>query len=171
MALARHPGDVGRSSRGLSGNMVSGLDSVEDLCFCRVRSARVPILAAPGEGGTRWVRHALHLDPLPGRAQHSQDPGAVCFVSQLPVGARHRSCAGSMKPESGIAHHRLGIVFENLGRLEDAKASYRRASELGYKGAEQEISRLESPGRGLLPPGRRTPTPRTTRGAPEMSSP
>jgi len=77
----------------------------------------------------------------------------------------------SLKPESGIAHHRLGIVFENLGRLEDAKASYRRASELGYKGAEQEISRLESPGRGLLPPGKRTPAPRTTRGAPEMSSP
>ena len=77
----------------------------------------------------------------------------------------------SLKPESGIAHHRLGLVFENLGRIEDAKASYRRASELGYKGAEQEISRLESPGRGLLPPGKRTPAPKTTRGAPEMSSP
>jgi tetratricopeptide (TPR) repeat protein len=70
----------------------------------------------------------------------------------------------SLKPESGIAHHRLGIVFENLGRLEDAKASYRRASELGYKGAEQEIFRLESPGRGLLPPRKRTPALRTTQG-------
>jgi tetratricopeptide (TPR) repeat protein len=76
----------------------------------------------------------------------------------------------SLKPESGIAHHRLGIVFENLGRIEDAKAFYRRASELGYKGADQEISRLESPGRGLLPPGKRTPAPRTTQGAREMPS-
>jgi len=77
----------------------------------------------------------------------------------------------SLKPQSGIAHHRLGIVLENLGRIEDAKASYRRASELGYTGAEQEISRLESPGRGLLPPGKRGPAPRATREAPEMSSP
>jgi tetratricopeptide (TPR) repeat protein len=70
----------------------------------------------------------------------------------------------SLKPESGIVHHRLGIVFENLGRIEDAKAFYRRASELGYKGAEQEISRLESPGLGLLPPRKRTPALRTTQG-------
>lgn len=70
-----------------------------------------------------------------------------------------------LKPESGIAHHRLGIVFENLGRIEDAKAFYRRASELGYKGAEQEIMRLESPGRGLLPPRKRTPALRTIRGS------
>jgi protein O-mannosyl-transferase len=61
-----------------------------------------------------------------------------------------------LKPDSGIAYHRLGIVLENLDRIEDAKASYRRASELGYKGAEQEISRLESPGRGLLPPRKKT---------------
>jgi hypothetical protein len=61
-----------------------------------------------------------------------------------------------LKPESGIVHHRLGLVLENLGRLDEAKASYRRASELGYKGAEQEITRLESPGTGLLPPRKAT---------------
>jgi tetratricopeptide (TPR) repeat protein len=65
-----------------------------------------------------------------------------------------------LKPESGIAHHRLGIVLENLDRIEDAKAFYRRASELGYKGAEQEINRLESPGRGLLAPRKRAPAAR-----------
>jgi len=63
-----------------------------------------------------------------------------------------------LKPESGVVYHRLGVVLENLGRLDEAKASYRRASALGYKGAEQEITRLESPGSGLLSPRKATPT-------------
>jgi hypothetical protein len=44
------------------------------------------------------------------------------------------------------------MALEGLGRLEEAKAYYRSASDLGFKGADHEMSRLESPGSGLLPP-------------------
>ncbi len=65
--------------------------------------------------------------------------------------------AVELKPDSGIAHHRLGALLERLGRVEEAKALYRRASDLGFTGADQEILRLESPGAGLLPPRRAAP--------------
>jgi hypothetical protein len=70
------------------------------------------------------------------------------FEQALPYLAR----AIELKPESGIAHHRLGMALEGLGRLEEARAYYRSASDLGFKGADHEMSRLESPGSGLLPP-------------------
>src|SRR6266704_3151036 len=58
--------------------------------------------------------------------------------------------AVELRPDSGIAHHRLGLVLERLGRIRDAKAEYRQASDLGYKGADFEIRRLESSGAGSL---------------------
>jgi len=58
--------------------------------------------------------------------------------------------AVELRPDSGIAHHRLGLVLERLGRIRDAKAEYRQASALGYKGADFEIRRLESSGVGSL---------------------
>jgi tetratricopeptide (TPR) repeat protein len=58
--------------------------------------------------------------------------------------------AVELRPDSGIAHHRLGLVLERLGRVRDAKAEYRQASDLGYKGADFEIKRLESSGVGSL---------------------
>jgi len=73
------------------------------------------------------------------------------FEQALPYLAR----SVSLKPESGIAHHRLGMALENVGRLKEAKAYYRSASALGFKGADHEMSRLESPGSGLLPPKKR----------------
>ena len=39
----------------------------------------------------------------------------------------------------------------------EAKALYRRASDLGFKGADHQISRLETPGSGLLPPKKVAP--------------
>jgi tetratricopeptide (TPR) repeat protein len=56
------------------------------------------------------------------------------------------SRAVELRSDSGIAHHRLGMVLERLGRIAEAKAEYARASELGFKGADFEIKRLESPG-------------------------
>ena len=70
------------------------------------------------------------------------------FKQALPYLTR----AVSLKPEAGIAHHRLGMALEGLGRIDEAKAYYRSASDQGYKGADHEISRLESPGSGLLAP-------------------
>ena len=58
--------------------------------------------------------------------------------------------AVELRPDNGIAHHRLGLVLERLGRIRDAKAEYRQASDLGYKGADFEIRRLESSGVGSL---------------------
>src|SRR6266851_5469885 len=58
--------------------------------------------------------------------------------------------AVELRPDSGIAHHRLGLVLERLGRIQDAKAEYRQASDLGYKGADFEIRRLESSDFGSL---------------------
>ncbi len=58
--------------------------------------------------------------------------------------------AVELRPDNGIAHHRLGLVLERLGRIRDAKAEYRQASDLGYKGADLEIRRLGSSGAGSL---------------------
>jgi tetratricopeptide (TPR) repeat protein len=55
------------------------------------------------------------------------------------------SRAVELRPDSGIAHHRLGLVLERLGRIPEAKAEYGRASYLGFKGADLEVKRLESP--------------------------
>src|ERR1700704_5705745 len=76
------------------------------------------------------------------------------FEQALPYLAR----AVELKPESGIAHHRLGLALERLGRTQEAKAEYGRASDLGFKGAELEIRRLDSSGadpavrKGTAPP-------------------
>ncbi len=51
-----------------------------------------------------------------------------------------------MQPASAIVHHRLGLALEGLGRIEQAQSSYRRASELGFKGADLELERLQSSG-------------------------
>ncbi len=45
--------------------------------------------------------------------------------------------------------------LEGLGCREEAKAEYRAAVKLGFGGAQHRLDRLESPGKGLLPPGKR----------------
>ena len=62
---------------------------------------------------------------------------------------RYLARAVELQPGSGIAHHRLGLVLERLGRTGEAKAEYGRASDLGFKGADLEIKRLDSSGAGL----------------------
>jgi tetratricopeptide (TPR) repeat protein len=57
----------------------------------------------------------------------------------------HLSRALQLLPESGVMHHRMGLALEGLNRIDEAKASYRRASELGFKGAELELERLALP--------------------------
>ena len=69
------------------------------------------------------------------------------------------SRAIALRPESGPARHHLGVALENLGCLEEAKEQYRLATKLRFAGAAYRLSRLESPGSGLLPPI--TPKPRT----------
>jgi hypothetical protein len=49
-----------------------------------------------------------------------------------------------LMPESAITHHRIGLALERLDRLEEARASYRAAAKLGFKGADVELERLDS---------------------------
>ena len=71
----------------------------------------------------------------------------------------HLNRAIGLRPKSGTARHHLGVALENLGCVEEAKVQYRVASRLGFKGADHRLSRLESPGSGLLSPVK--PKPRT----------
>jgi hypothetical protein len=64
-----------------------------------------------------------------------------------------------LRPESGTARHHLGVALENLGCQEEAKEQYRLAIKLRFTGAAHRLSRLDSPGSGLLPPIK--PKPRT----------
>jgi tetratricopeptide (TPR) repeat protein len=48
-------------------------------------------------------------------------------------------------PSAGVVHHRMGLALEGLERIDEAKASYRTASKLGFKGADLELERLASP--------------------------
>jgi tetratricopeptide (TPR) repeat protein len=73
--------------------------------------------------------------------------GVIYYVlAQYSLALPYLSRAVELRPDSGIAHHRLGLVLERLGRFPEAKAEYGRASELGYKGADLEVKRLGSPG-------------------------
>jgi tetratricopeptide (TPR) repeat protein len=49
-----------------------------------------------------------------------------------------------LMPDSAMTHHRMGLALEGLGRTEEARASYRSASKLGYKGGDMELERLDS---------------------------
>jgi tetratricopeptide (TPR) repeat protein len=76
--------------------------------------------------------------------------GVIHFMlGQYDLALRYLTRAVELQPDSGIAHHRLGLVLENLGRTREAKAEYQRASDLGFKGADFEIKRLESSSAGI----------------------
>jgi tetratricopeptide (TPR) repeat protein len=62
-----------------------------------------------------------------------------------------------LRPDSGTARHHLGVALENLGCLDEAKEQYRIASRLRFRGADHSLSRLDSPGSGLLPPVKAKP--------------
>jgi len=76
--------------------------------------------------------------------------GVVHFLQgQYGSALRYLVRAVELQPDIGISHHRLGLVLERLGRTREAKAEYGRASDLGFKGADFEIKRLESSSAGL----------------------
>jgi protein O-mannosyl-transferase len=70
------------------------------------------------------------------------------------------SRAVELQPKSGVAHHRLGLNLEHLGRVREARAEYRRAVDLGYEGALYEIDRLNSPQSGTARSKGAAPRPR-----------
>jgi len=58
------------------------------------------------------------------------------------------SRAVELRPDSGIGHHRRGLVLEQLGRTGEALAEYQRASDLGFSGADLELRRLDTSNTG-----------------------
>jgi len=53
----------------------------------------------------------------------------------------HLNRAIELRARSGTARHHLGLALENLGCLDEAKAQYRLASKLGFRGADHRLSR------------------------------
>lgn len=58
----------------------------------------------------------------------------------------------ALRPRDGSARHHLGLVLENLGCREESMAQYRIAIALHFREAEHRVLRVETPGKGLLPP-------------------
>jgi protein O-mannosyl-transferase len=58
----------------------------------------------------------------------------------------HLARAVALRPERGVARHKLGLALEYLGCLEEAKEQYRLAIKLRVLDAPQSLRRLESPG-------------------------
>ncbi len=91
------------------------------------------------------VERCIALYPQTAQCRYAR--GAIRLHREDFEGARaDLSRVVEMQPASAIVHHRLGLALEGLGRMDEARASYRRASELGYKGADLELERLQSSG-------------------------
>ena len=83
--------------------------------------------------------------------------GVIHFLlGQYDLALPYLRRAVELQPKSGIAHHRLGLVLEGLGRTQEAKEEYERASDFGFKAAYLEIRRLES-SRADFPSGKGRP--------------
>lgn len=89
----------------------------------------------PESSDCRFARAAIHMQ-------------AEEFSEALP----HLVRTIELAPKSGAARHHLGLVLENLGCVDEAKAQYRVSSKLGFVGGAYRLMRLEKPGSGLLPP-------------------
>jgi tetratricopeptide (TPR) repeat protein len=63
------------------------------------------------------------------------------YGAALPYAER----AAELNPKAGVVHYRVGAVLQSLGRIEDAKARYRLASELGFKAADFVLEGLSAP--------------------------
>jgi tetratricopeptide (TPR) repeat protein len=96
----------------------------------------------PGTYDCHMARGSIHL--------HQEEPRQA-----LP----HFIRAIELRANSGTARHHLGVALENLGCEAEARAQYRLASKLGFRGADHRLGRLDDPGSGLLAPVK--PRPRT----------
>jgi len=85
------------------------------------------------------------LEQYPGTVHCYFARGFIHFMlGEYHLALPYLSRAVELRPEGALGHHRLGLVLERLGRIPEAIAEYRRASDLGFTGADYEIERLES---------------------------
>jgi tetratricopeptide (TPR) repeat protein len=66
-------------------------------------------------------------------------------LGEFEAAREHLARVLQLLPSAGVVYHRMGLALEGLERIEEAKASYRRASQLGFKGADLELERLDAP--------------------------
>jgi hypothetical protein len=72
--------------------------------------------------------------------------GFIRFLSkQYELALPDVAHAVQLQPKSGIGHHRLGLVLEQMGRTSEAISEYRRAEDLGFSGSALELKRLLNP--------------------------
>jgi protein O-mannosyl-transferase len=97
------------------------------------------------------------MEQYPGTVHCYFARGFIHFMlGEYQLALPYLSRAVELRPEGALGHHRLGLVLERLGRIPEAMTEYRRASELGFNGADYEIERLESSSAGVAP-GKRAP--------------
>jgi tetratricopeptide (TPR) repeat protein len=66
-------------------------------------------------------------------------------LGEFEAAREHLARVLRLLPSAGVVHHRMGLALEGLERIDEAKASYRTASKLGFKGADLELERLDAP--------------------------
>lgn len=132
-------------------------------------AAKLPRTAVPGGSRTLYNLGREYL--YGGRADQAVETAERCLaqypatydchyaraaihlqLEQYREALPHLARAIALRPTEGTARHNLGIALENLGCIEEAKHQYRLAVELKFAGAAHRLSRLDSPGSGLLPP-------------------
>jgi protein O-mannosyl-transferase len=73
--------------------------------------------------------------------------GAILFdLGDLEAALPFLVRAVALNPKRDMAHQRLALTLEKLGRVEEAMVVLRNASKLGFTGADMEIKRLTSGG-------------------------
>ena len=80
--------------------------------------------------------------------------------SQFEQALDHLQRALELRPASGVAHSHLGLILENLGRRDEARASFERAWQLGFAAAKHHLNRLDESGGGLVPSSRTSAVPK-----------
>jgi tetratricopeptide (TPR) repeat protein len=82
----------------------------------------------------------------PQTAQCHYARGAIHLqLGEYEASLMHFARVVQLLPDSAVTYHRMGLALEGLERIEEAKDRYRTASKLGFRGADLEILRLESP--------------------------
>jgi tetratricopeptide (TPR) repeat protein len=94
----------------------------------------------PGTYDCHMARGSIHLH------QEEPRPAIPHFIRAI-----------ELRAKSGTARHHLGVALENLGCEAEARAQYRLAAKLGFRGADHRLGRLDDPGSGLLAPVKRKP--------------
>jgi protein O-mannosyl-transferase len=121
----------------------------------------------PAPGGSRALYYLSREYLAAGRFQQAADTAERCLAAypatydchyaravihlrqhQVREALPHLVRAVALRPERGIARHRLGSVLEHAGCIEEAKHQYRRAAQLHIHEARESLRQLE---KGLRP--------------------